>query len=412
MNDRPLLTYENKILALMSLTFGFVMFDRLALNMLLPFIAPELGLNNTQIGLLASGLGLAWAISGYVVARVADRQQRRKQWFIASVTLFSLASISSGLATSFIALLATRICLGLAEGPVLPLAQTIMAAESSEHRRGFNLGLLQNLSSSVLGNLLAPIVLVWLATAFSWRSAFFIASVPGLLLAILCARTLREPKAPVQAPGVEASAPGLRQLLANRNMVQSTVIACAMVTWLILQLIFLPIYLTKVRGMSAQHMGMLLSLAAISSVIAAVFVSKLSDVIGRRPTLIAFSLLGMVGPLGVVFLDASLGTLVVPLFIGYLACGCLPQAAATVPSESVPPHMLATAVAFAVGTAEIVGGFVAPLVAGAAGDAFAPSAPLLIAAAAALLSACTALFLHESAPLKLARTQRKQSLVA
>ncbi|MBS0344518.1 MAG: MFS transporter, partial [Proteobacteria bacterium] len=120
MNDRPLLTYENKILALMSLTFGFVMFDRLALNMLLPFIAPELGLNNTQIGLLASGLGLAWAVSGYVVARVADRQQRRKQWFVASVLLFSLASVSSGLATSFVILLATRICLGLAEGPVLP----------------------------------------------------------------------------------------------------------------------------------------------------------------------------------------------------------------------------------------------------------------------------------------------------
>lgn len=412
MNNRPLLTYENKILALMSLTFGFVMFDRLALNMLLPFIAPELGLNNTQIGLLASGLGLAWAVSGYVVARVADRQQRRKQWFIASVVLFSLASISSGLATSFVALLVTRVCLGLAEGPVLPLAQTIMAAESSEHRRGFNLGLLQNLSSSVLGNLLAPIVLVWLATAFNWRGAFFIASVPGLILALLCAKSLREPKIAAQSQPTAAPAPGLRQLLSSRNMVQSTVIACAMVSWLILQLIFLPIYLTKVRGMSAQSMSVLLSLAAVSSVIAAVFVSKLSDVIGRRTTLIVFSLLGMVGPLGVVFLDASVGTLVAPLFVGYLACGCLPQAAATVPSESVPPHMLATAVAFAVGTAEIVGGFVAPMVAGAAADALVPSAPLLIAAGAALLSASTAFFLHESAPLKLARMRSKQSLVA
>ncbi|MBS0342692.1 MAG: MFS transporter, partial [Proteobacteria bacterium] len=247
---------------------------------------------------------------------------------------------------------------------------------------------------------------------FSWRNAFFIASLPGLLLAFLCARTLREPAMPPRAQAGDAPAPGVRQLLANRNMVQSTVIACAMVSWLILQLIFLPIYLTKVRGMAAQDMGMLLSLAAISSVIAAVFVSKLSDVIGRRTTLIVFSLLGMVGPLGVVYLDASVGTLVVPLFIGYLACGCLPQAAATVPSESVPPHMLATAVAFAVGTAEIVGGFVAPLLAGAAGDGISASAPLLIAAGAAFLSACTAFFLHESAPRKLARMQRKQSLAA
>lgn len=410
MQKSTLLTYENKILVLMSLTFGFVMFDRLALNMLLPFIAPELGLNNMQIGLLASGLGLAWAVSGYIVARVADRQERRKQWFVASVFLFSIASISSGFAATFVVLLATRIFLGLAEGPVLPLAQTIMASESSEHRRGFNMGLLQNFSSSLLGNLLAPVVLVWLATTFNWRNAFFIASIPGLILAVLCAMTLREPKAAPPAPEPLVKKPAFREMLGSRNMVQSTIISSAMVTWLILLLIFLPIYLTKVRGMTPQDMSVLLSLAAASSVIAAVFVSKLSDVIGRRTTLIVFSLLGIVGPLGAVFLDASIGTLVVPLFISYLACGCLPQAAATLPSESVPASMLATAVAFTVGIAEIVGGFLAPILAGAAGDAISPSAPLLIAAAAAFVSGLTALFVHETAPLKLARMRRKQAL--
>ena len=46
-------SYQILLVALLSLNFGIVFFDRNALNFLMPFVKPELGLSNTQVGLLA-----------------------------------------------------------------------------------------------------------------------------------------------------------------------------------------------------------------------------------------------------------------------------------------------------------------------------------------------------------------------
>ena len=89
MPQSRLFSYENKLLLLLSFTFGFVLFDRMALNFLVPFFDKELGLNNTQIGLLASLLALAWAISGYVIGTLSDKTGKRKQYLLLSVVIFS-----------------------------------------------------------------------------------------------------------------------------------------------------------------------------------------------------------------------------------------------------------------------------------------------------------------------------------
>jgi sugar phosphate permease len=72
-------TPENRAVVMLSLAFGFVFFDRNALNFLTPFFAPEMGLSNTQIGLLSSGLSLTWAVSGFMLGLWADASGRRKQ---------------------------------------------------------------------------------------------------------------------------------------------------------------------------------------------------------------------------------------------------------------------------------------------------------------------------------------------
>lgn len=48
--------YENKLLAILSLSFGFVFFDRLALSFLFPFVSTELKLTNAHLGMLSSAL--------------------------------------------------------------------------------------------------------------------------------------------------------------------------------------------------------------------------------------------------------------------------------------------------------------------------------------------------------------------
>lgn len=396
---------ENITLILLSLSFGVVMFDRVALNLLLPFIAPEFGLSGLQIGLLGSGLALSWAISGFIAARVADARQAHKTWLVAATALFSLASASTALANSFAVLLALRIALGLAEGPVLPLAQTVMSGESSPDRRGFNLGVVQNFASGVLGTLIAPVLLVWLATQLSWRGAFVIASVPGLLLAAACALYLRQP--PAAGNGREAPIVPFSQLIRSRNLLLSIVIAAMLVMWLTLLMVFLPIYLVQERAMPMMGMGVLMSIMGFAGVLSSLLVSRLSDLAGRRPTLMLFSLIGTVAPLAPIVLDAHVASLALPMAFGYLAVGCLPQATSTVPQECVPAGALAAAMGLVIGVAEVVGRVIAPALAGAASEFWSPAAPLLLASAGALLASFFSLFLIETAP---SRTVAAQSV--
>src|SRR3954465_13828718 len=104
MKKNGFLTYENGLLLILGLTFGIVFVDRNALTNLMPFVAADLKLNNTQIGLLGAALSLTWAASGYIVGMISDRTGKRKPFLIISVLIFSVCSFVSGLSSSFLIL--------------------------------------------------------------------------------------------------------------------------------------------------------------------------------------------------------------------------------------------------------------------------------------------------------------------
>src|SRR3954447_24284233 len=93
--------YQVLLVGLLSLNFGILFFDRNALNFLMPFVQPDLGLSNSQVGMLASALSLTWAISAFVVGRFSDRTGKRKSIIVAATLAFSLCSFVSGVASSF-----------------------------------------------------------------------------------------------------------------------------------------------------------------------------------------------------------------------------------------------------------------------------------------------------------------------
>ena len=76
--SRSLWTYENRLLLILFLTFGFVFFDRLALSFLFPFMQDELDLSQTQLGMISSALALTWAISGAIAGAWSDSRSKRK----------------------------------------------------------------------------------------------------------------------------------------------------------------------------------------------------------------------------------------------------------------------------------------------------------------------------------------------
>src|SRR5690606_8025337 len=112
---------------------------------------------------------------------------------IAATLAFSLCSFLSRLAASFAMLLGARLLMGAAEGGIMPISQTLIAADVDARHRGLAMGVAQGLGSSLLGSFVAPVLLVAFAQAFGWREAFFLAGVPGLLIAIVMAFTIRAP---------------------------------------------------------------------------------------------------------------------------------------------------------------------------------------------------------------------------
>ena len=108
--------YQTMLVALLSLNFGILFFDRNALSFVMPFVKHDLGLTNTQVGMTASALSFAWALSAVFVGARADRGGRRKVYLVGATVAFSLCSFLTGLASSFAWLLGSRLLMGLADG--------------------------------------------------------------------------------------------------------------------------------------------------------------------------------------------------------------------------------------------------------------------------------------------------------
>jgi MFS family permease len=66
-------------------------------------------------------------------------------------------------------LLASRLIMGIAEGPLMPICLAILTVESSPTRRGLNVGFVQSVFASLLGAAIAPLVLVQLSPLLGVR---------------------------------------------------------------------------------------------------------------------------------------------------------------------------------------------------------------------------------------------------
>ncbi len=394
-------TYENGILVLLGFTFGLIFFDRNAVGVLTPFILDDLQLSASQLGMLSSMLALAWAISAYVFAAMSDRKGARKPFILGSILVFSACSALSGLAGSFGFLLLARIVMGVAEGPFLPICLSVMNRESSPHRRGMNAGIMQNVFAALLGTTLAPLVLTALAQQFDWRVTFFLTGIPGLICAFLVWKFMKEPE-PESGTGETHEAINFSALgmLKEHNIRVCALIAICLVSWFLVTLTFIFLFLPAMRGLTPGETGAVTSAMGISTMLGGFLVPGLSDRIGRKPVMIVFTFIGMVTPLTALFFDGPLWMMGVLFFIGWSATGSFPLFMGVVPGETVNPKLAASSMGLVVCIGELVGGFASPWLAGIMADATSLNAPMYFCLVCAFLSGIAALFLKETAPSK------------
>jgi len=402
--------YQTLVVGLLSLNFGIVFFDRNALNFLMTFVKPELGLSNTQVGFIAGAFAFTWAIAAFGISRMSDLMGNRKLLLVICTLAFCACSFLTGLAGSFLMLLGARLLMGVAEGGVMPISHAMVASEVAPEHRGLAQGVAQNLGSSFFGSFLAPIVLVWFAQQYGWREAFYLAGIPGILSALLIWILIKDnppprpvQKAPDERGGFSAWLQAVGHALKIRNIWVCVVLGVLLVAYLVICWAFMQLFLTQVRGYSEGEAGLLMGVLGLSAMFCSFFVAWLSDRIGRRPIMMATPFIAVVLPLAAIYFTGSFWAMAVLFFVGWSVNGIFPLFMATVPSESVPASQAATVFGLCMGSCEILGGVLGPFFAGIAADAYGQIAPLWMMTGLAIVAGFVAMFLKETAPAVLAR---------
>lgn len=215
--DIPLLDYRRSgykayVLGLLTIVYGFNFIDRQILVILQEPIKAELGLSDTQLGLLTGfAFAVFYVVCGIPIAKWAEHSSRRTIIALA-ITVWSSMTALSGLVQNYTQLLLARIGVGVGESGGSPPAHSMLsdiyppekrATALSIYSTGVNIGVL-------IGFLLGG----WINEFFGWRMAFFVVGLPGVLVAILLRFTVVEPtRGMSQNMTVDGDAPGIGQTI-------------------------------------------------------------------------------------------------------------------------------------------------------------------------------------------------------
>jgi len=304
----------------------------------------------------------------------------------------------SGFASSFLMLFGARLLMGLSEGGVMPISHAMVAAEVSPKWRALAMGVTQNVGSSLLGSTVAPLVLVPVALAWGWRHAFFLAAAPGLMSALLIVLFVVERDVPRAPPRGAGERQPLLETLTERNVIACAVMSVVLVAYLVITWAFMPLVLVQYRHIGDETAANLMAVLGVSSFLASFAVTTASDFIGRKPVMVVMPLIGVSLPLAALYFDGSAFALGAIFFVGWLFNGIFPMFMATVPTESVSPRQVATAMGIVMGLGEVLGGVFGPSIAGGLSDVYGLAAPCWTLVVLAVLGFIAALFLRETAP--------------
>ena len=375
------------MLWLLLIVYVFNFMDRQIVNILAEPIRKELGLSDTQIGLMT---GLAFALFytflGLPIARFADRPSTNRVSLIAlALAVWSIMTALCGLAQNYVQLLLARIGVGVGEAGCTPAAHSLITDTVSRERRAsalafYSLGI-------PAGGLLGLVIGGQLADQFGWRNAFMVVGLPGAILAGIVVMVLRDPHRAVAITEVRLAAEAPRSLT-NREALAALMgsrayllllaagstaafLSYGKVTWV-------TIFFQRTHGLTPGEVGFWLGMASGLAGCAGTWLGGwLADRFGvsnRRHVLTAPAVgMALAAPLGFLAYLAgnwqvALAALLVPYMLNHLYFG--PTFASV--QGLVPPEARAIASATLLFAMNLIGLGLGPLLFGVVSDLLRP----------------------------------------
>jgi len=278
-------------LAVITLIYSCNFLDRTVVSLVAEPLRAEFGLTDSALGLLTGlAFGLTYALTGLPMGWLVDRVNRRHMlgWV---VLLWSSATAAAGFANSFSMLLLCRMGVGATESGGAPASMSLISDYFPPHERVTAMGVYY--LGNTIGGLMCLGLGAYVAQHYGWRAAFWVAGVPGAVLALLAWTMLPEPvRGGLDAPHMGRAAapaaprpvrealrflwrePSLRWLYLATGMASAA--AAALGVWL-------PPFLMREHGLSIGSASAALAAGSgLCGAIGALAGGRLADTLARH----------------------------------------------------------------------------------------------------------------------------------
>lgn len=217
----------------------------------------KLQLSDAQLGLLATAFLLVYMLTSPIFGTLGDRGNRPRLISI-GVAIWSVATALGGFAFNFASLFVARSAVGVGEAAYGSVSPALLADYFPLEKRGrvFSIFFAAIPIGSAAGYMLGGLVDHY----YGWRAAFFVAGVPGLLLAWMTSRLLDPPRGAqdgATVPGAHGHGPmGKQALRAYLDLLRNvpyvlTVLGYAAYTFGLGALaVWMPAFLEREKGMA------------------------------------------------------------------------------------------------------------------------------------------------------------------
>lgn len=300
MNDRTAvrsggLAITNPKIMLFALLLVYILnfLDRQIVNILAEPIKGELGLSDTQLGLLAGpAFAVFYAVLGIPIARYADNAKTNRVWLISiCLAIWSGMTAICGFAQNFAQLALARIGVGVGEAGCTPAAHSLIADSVPPEKRSsaiafFGLGI-------PIGGLLGLIIGGVVNDQYGWRIALMLVGTPGILLAFILPLIIRDPRRCADSAHFDTAGSPVKAKLSIKDAVRE-VFASKAYLYVFIAASFTAFlsygkglwtisFFIRSHGLSTTEAGLAMAVAlGISGIIGTWLGGKMADVFGKR----------------------------------------------------------------------------------------------------------------------------------
>ena len=356
--------------------YGFLMFltllnvmnfvDRQLLASFANWIVPDLGLTNTQFGLLTGLIFIFfYSVAGVFMGVLADRVNRTRL-IAAGLALWSALTALSGMAKGFVSLAIPRLFIGVGESIMTPTAMSLLADRFPSSRLGFASGVYY--MGVPIGVAMSLFVVAYLEPVLGWRGCFYALGGLGLVLAAIMffmKETPRRHEVEAQKRQAEAQAaaverPSVKEMLAilvaafkRSPALLMTVLGGVAFHFVLGAATFDQLWFVQERGFDRTEIAELSGWLAFAGGIAGnLFGGVVGDMFLRRTgmgrPMFLFWIMLILTPISLYYrvVEPTSMFFLFGIFIGYFQLGCFYGPTFATVQELVPPQIRGTVVAF------------------------------------------------------------------